>query len=90
MLFLQPAPPAEITRQIFGRDAIEAAKPLLEPGGIGIDILDVQHALVHMLALAGDDQLIFNAFGLGDKAINALSRSSLMSLMGGCSSQGSD
>ena len=33
---------------------------------ISIDVLDVQHLLVHMLTLAGDVELIFDAFGLGE------------------------
>ena len=66
LALFQPSPPAEVAWQIFGGDAVEAVEPLLEAPAISIDVLDVQHLLVHMLTLAGDDELIFDAFGLGE------------------------
>ena len=52
----------------------EAVEPLLEAPAISIDVLDVQHLLVHMLTLAGDDELVFDALGLckGDQRLVAI------------------
>ena len=50
----------------FGCGAVEEVKLLLEPAAIGVDVLDGQHALVHMFALAGDDEFVFDAPGVSE------------------------
>ena len=39
---LERAAPAEVVRQVLGRDAMEAAQPFLQPRMISIDVVEVE------------------------------------------------
>src|SRR3954454_13005407 len=39
---LQSAAPAEVIRQVLGRDAMERTQPFLEAAVVGIDVVDVE------------------------------------------------
>ena len=62
------AAPAEMTREVSGRDAFEAHHPCLEATGVGVDVLHVT-ALLGVLTFRGDDPHVQNALQRGKGVI---------------------
>ena len=60
--------PAEIVRQIAGRDALEWSHPILQPAVVGVDVLKVDRSFINAINVTGRKGSVAGAIvGLGHR-----------------------
>jgi len=69
---VKEAPPAEVVRQIFRGDAVEARHPGLEAGVIAVDALDMPGAVAALAMVGGDEEARLHIQFLGDGPVGRI------------------
>ena len=69
---IKEASPAEVVRQIFRRDAVEARHPGLEAGVVAVDALDMPSAVAALAMVGGDEEARLHIQFLGDGPVGRI------------------